>query len=202
MKNSMKASKGMISIHVFFIALMMFVILTSLLYTMTNHIHIRVSNNDSHRANYLAESIVELKLAEILQLSEEVIEAYRIDLYRYKSEHLLSIRDGFDKKYNPPTFVDYVKREFLPQIKELSSSENNPFEDYLEDHHYRIKIQHDTGQNVIMIEAMGRYNRARRFIHVKLALPQAMDNGLDEYDLPRISITSPNILGYYRAIGL
>lgn len=202
MKNPIKGSKGIISIHVFFIALMMFVILTSLLYMMTNQLKIQMSNNDSYRANYLAESIVELKLAEILQLSEEVIKKYRIDLYRYKVEYLLLIYQGFDKRYNPPVFADYVKRELLPQIKELSSSENNPFEDYLEDHHYKIKIQYDTRQNVIMMEAMGRYKRARRFIYVKLSLPQSMDNGLDEYDLPRISIISPHIVGYYRTIGL
>jgi len=200
MRDSVNNQKGIVCVSIIFISLIIFVMLTSMVYAMMNNIETVTSNNDSYRANYISESILELKITEVMELSDEIIMEYLLDLQSYKVEYLKNIDPSI--KYDPPNFSIYVAQKIIPNIKKIGGSKNNPFEEYENDHYYKIDIDYDSSEKVVNITSMGRYNRARRFIKVKLELPKVIDNGFDEYNLPKVSILPINIVEYYHTIGL
>ncbi|QUH20683.1 hypothetical protein [Alkaliphilus sp. B6464] len=202
MRSLLNNQNGIIYVSIIFIALIIFVILTSLVYIMSTNIEVINSNNDSYRANYISESILELKIMQIMELSDRVIIEYLLDLQKYKKEYIKDINNNPSVKYDPPKFSIYVEQKIIPNIKKLGSNENNPFEEYEDDHYYKIDIEYDSGEKVINITSTGIYNRARRFIKAKLELPKIIENGFDEYNLPKVSILPVSIVEYYQTIGL
>lgn len=169
---------------------------------MSTNIEVINSNNDNYRANYISESILELKIMQIMELSDEIIMEYLLDLQNYKKEYLKDINSNSSTKYDPPKFSIYVEQKIIPNIKNLGGNKSNPFEEYENDHYYKIDIEYDSNEKIINITSIGRYNRARRFIKAKLELPKIIDNGFDEYNLPKVSILPVNIVEYYQTIGL
>lgn len=201
MKKLFNNQKGSMSVSIIYITLIIIIILISLIYKLTNNIVAVNSNNDSYRANYISESITELKIMEITELYHETISEYLMDLKRYKIEYIKAASIDPYINYNPPNFSTYIQRS-IPHIKKLSSDGINTFKEYEDDHYYKIEIDYDSSKKVINITSMGRYNRARRFIKVKLEIPKVIDCGLDEYNLPKVGILSVNIVEYYHTIGL
>lgn len=202
MGDNLNNQRGMISVSIILISLIIFVILTSLAYSITNSIEAVISSNDNYRANYISESILELKIMEIMSLSDEVIMKYLLDLQKYKLNYIKDIENDLIIEYEPPNFSTYIQKNFIPKIKKLGNSKSNPFEEYDNDHYYEIEIVYDSNEKVINITSMGRYNRARRFIKAKLDIPKAVDYGIDEYNLPKVNILPVDIVEYYRTIGL
>lgn len=202
MRSLLNNQNGIIYVSIIFISLTILVILTSLVYIMSTNIEVINSNNDNYRANYISESILELKIMQIMELSDEIIMEYLLDLQNYKKEYLKDININSSTKYDPPKFSIYVQQKIILNIKDLGGNKSNPFEEYENDHYYKIDIEYDSNEKVINITSIGRYNRARRFIKAKLELPKIIDNGFDEYNLPKVSILPVNIVEYYQTIGL
>jgi len=199
MKDSINNQKGIICVSIIFISLITFVLLSSLTYALINNIESVNSNNDNYRANYISESILEVKIVEIMKFSDVVINEYLLDLQRYKIEFL---KGDQDTEYNPPKFSNYATQKIIPYIKKIGGSENSSFKEYEHDHYYKIDVNYDSIKKVVNITSLGRYKRARKFINANLELPKVIDNGFDEYNLPKVSILPINIVEYYHTIGL
>jgi len=199
MKDSINNQKGIICVSIIFISLITFVLLSSLTYALINNIESVNSNNDNYRANYISESILEVKIVEIMKFSDVVINEYLLDLQRYKIEYL---KGDQDIEYDPPKFSNYATHKIIPYIKKIGGSENSSFKEYEKDHYYKIDINYDSIKKVVNITSLGRYKRARKFINANLELPKVIDNGFDEYNLPKVSILPINIVEYYHTIGL
>lgn len=201
MKALLCNKKGTIYVSVIFISLIIFIVLGSLFNILVNNIRIINSNNDNYRAGYIAESILELKIANIMELSHEVINKYLLDLQTYKIEYIEKTKEIPHIPYNPPNFANYIRLGIILDIKTLSETTDNPFEEYKDNHYYKIDIKSDSNEEFINITATGRYNKARKFINVKLELPKIIENGFDEHSLPRIAIYPMNIVEYYQTVG-
>lgn len=201
MKALLYNKKGTIYVSVIFISLIIFVLLTSLMYMSVNNNMVVNSNNDNSRAGYIVESILELKIMEIMELSDEVINDYLFDLQTYKIKYI-ETNNNSPTPYNPPNFLNYIEQNMIPNIEKLSESENNLFEEYKAAHYFKVDIKCDPNEEFIDITSIGKYNQARKFINVKLELPKIIDNGIDEYKLPRIAIYPMNVVEYYQTFGL
>jgi len=153
-------------------------------------------------ARYIAESILELRTAEITELSDEVIREYLVDLRNYKIKYIEEARNDSSVLYNPPNFSNYVQQRIIPNIKRLSGTINTPFEEYKDSHSSKIDIEYNSINKVIDIKAMGNYRRARVFVEVKIEPPKVIDDGFDKYNLPKINILPINIVQYYQTFGI
>ena len=71
MNDCVHDEKGVIYVGVIFISLIIFVLSTSLLNILLNNNMIISSNNDNYRAGYIVESILELKIEEIMKLCSQ-----------------------------------------------------------------------------------------------------------------------------------
>lgn len=202
MKNLIKNQTGLIYVGVIYIFLIIITILASLLYLMNNNIAADTSNSYNYKANYIAESILEFNIMQINEISDKVIMEYLSDLKAYKSQYIKLVQDNPWVIYDPPLFSKYISQSFIPSIKELSGTTNRPFEEYEDDHYFKINIEYDSIYNVINIKAEGSYKRARVFINVKLDPPKSEDIGFDQYNLPKISISSIDIIEYYQSFGI
>lgn len=198
MKTFLCNKKGVIYVNVIFISLIIFLLLTSILVMLVNNNIIINSNNDSYRAAYIAESILELKTNEIILLCDGFINDYLLDLQNYKIAYIEIIDDNPAIQYNPPDFSNYMHENISLNINQLKESTNNPFEEYKDDHYLKVDIEYDSDEECINIKSMGRYKRARKFINVKLELPIIMESGVDENKLPKISILPIKVIEYYQ----
>ena len=201
MKNFIYNKKGVVYVNVIFILLIVSVLSISLLNILaSNNIAIN-SNNDNYRAGYIIESILELKINEIMELCDQTICNYQADLqtYNYNIEYIKNVNN--DILCSPPDFHDYIKN-LVPDIEGLSKLANNPFEEYKEKHCYEVDIKCDLDKNCINIISRGEYNRARKFINVELELPIIVDNGTDENGLPKVIISPARVVKYYQTFGL
>lgn len=200
MKKLIANQRGIVYLSIVYISLIILTILMSLLYLISNNIASVISNADNYRANYITESILELKIAEINELSEEVIMEYLLDLKQYKSRYIELSEDEYSS-YNPPKFSTYIRQKIIPNAKKISGTINNPFEEYDDNHYFKINVEYDNDDDLINIKAEGSYRRARTFIRAKLELPKSIEYGIDEYNLPKIKILSINIVQYYQVLG-
>lgn len=196
-----RSQKGIASVSIIFISLIIFTILASLLNLFRDNILRVYSYKDHYRANYISESILDLTIVEIEGLSHKAIKDYLLDLKSYKEEYLQQIHENPGSLYNPPNFSAYITQNLIPEIRKLGYSKSNPFAEYEEKHSYKVEIEYNSKEKLIHITATGVYNRARRFIKATLELPQVMDSGLDEYNLPKVSISPVNIVEYYQTFG-
>ncbi len=202
MRNLVKNQSGLVYVGVIYISLIIITILASLLHLMNNNIIADTSNSYNYKANYIAESLLELNIMEINEISDKVIKEYLTDLKGYKSEYIRLVQNDPSVIYDPPLFSKYISQSFIPIIKQLSGTTNRPFEEYEDNHYFKIDIKYDSIYNVINIKAEGSYQRARVFINVKLDPPQSVDVGFDEYNLPQIRISSIDIIEYYQSFGI
>ncbi|HZK57880.1 MAG TPA: hypothetical protein VFD17_06185, partial [Clostridia bacterium] len=138
MKNSICNNRGAVCVGIIFVLLTVLLLLTSLLNISTDSIGISInSNNDSYRANYIIESILELKIEEITELCNGAVSSYMADLQIYNME----CREDIDNiPYDPPDFCNYI-RDLDSDIKNLSKSARNSFEGYKEKHYYNVDIK-------------------------------------------------------------
>jgi hypothetical protein len=212
MKDFMYDEKGLVYVSVIFISLIIFVLSTSLLNILFNSNMIISSNNDSYRAGYIVESILELKIEEIMKLCNQATDNYLADLQAYNMEYIETVGlQTYDMGYaqvadnnvlcSPPDFCDYIA-DLISDIEDLSGWETNPFEEYKERHYYRVDIECDLKENRIDITSGGEYRRARKFINVELELPRIINEGDDKSDLPGIVISPAKVIRYYQTIGL
>ncbi len=212
MNDCVHDEKGVIYVGVIFISLIIFVLSTSLLNILLNNNMIISSNNDNYRAGSIVESILELKIEEIMKLCNQATDNYLADLQAYNMEYIETVGlQTYDMGYaqvadnnvlcSPPDFCDYIA-DLISDIEDLSGWETNPFEEYKERHYYRVDIECDLKENRIDITSGGEYRRARKFINVELELPRIINEGDDKSDLPGIVISPAKVIRYYQTIGL
>ncbi len=202
MKDLVKSEKGIVYISVILISLIIFVILTSLVYLINNNIRAVISNNDNYKANYIVESNLDLKIMEITEISDKCINEYLLDLRNYKIKYIEERQKDASLPYDPPRFSTYINDIVIPDVENLSGTIYDPFEEYKDKHSFHADIKYNYSNKVVDITAVGTYRRARVFINVKLELPKAIENGVDEYNLPKINILPVNIIEYYQTFGV
>ena len=183
MKDCLYNKRGSIYVGVVFIFLIVLVLPVSLLNILLSNNMAINSNNDNYRAGYIIESILELKIEEIMELCDRTVNDYLVDLDTYNTEYIEIVDDNV--LYSPPGFSSYVAGLAF-NIKNLSEWGNNPFDEYKEKHYYKVDIECDLSKNCIDIVSMGEYRQARKFINVELELPTIESNGDDGYGLPQI----------------
>ena len=199
MKASICNNRGAVYVGIIFILLTVLLLSTSLLNMSIDSMGMVInSNNDSYRANYIIESILELKIEEIMELFDGAIRNYMADLQTYKVEHSEDI-DGFS--YGLPDFYSYI-RGLDSDITGLSESAKNHFGEYKEKHYYKVDIKCDWDKKRVNITSRGEYKQARKFINVELELPTVTNEGEDENGLPKIAILPARITRYYQTYGL
>lgn len=212
MKDFVYNKKGVIYVNVIFISLIIFVLSTSLLNILLNNNIIINSNNDNYRAGYIVESILELKLEEIIELCDKATDNYLTDLQAYNMEYTeadhLQAYDMGDTEitgnsilYNPPGFSSYIAN-LASGIEDLSEWENNPFAEYGDRHYYKIDIKCDLSKNCINITSRGEYRQARKFINVELELPKIINDGDNKFSLSGVVISPAKVTRYYQTVGL
>ncbi len=225
MKDFMYDEKGLVYVSVIFISLIIFVLSTSLLNILFNSNMIISSNNDSYRAGYIVESILELKIEEIMKLCSQATGNYLADLQTYNMGYIETVglqtyNIGYietvdlrpcDMGYteiadsnilcSPSDFCNYMA-DLISDIEDLSGWETNPFEEYKERHYYKVDIKCDLSKNCINITSRGEYRQARKFINVDLELPRIINDGDGNPDLPGAVISPVKVIRYYQTIGL
>ncbi|MGI6426655.1 MAG: hypothetical protein ACOX0L_03480 [Natronincolaceae bacterium] len=212
MKDCMHDEKGVIYVGIIFISLIIFVLSTSLLNILLNNNMIISSNNDNYRAGYIVESILELKIEEIMELCNQATDDYLADLQTYNMEYIETVDlQAYDMVYTevtdnnilcgPSDFCNYMA-DLVSDIEDLSGWENNPFEEYRERHYYKVDIKCDLSKNCINITSRGEYRQARKFINVDLELPEIINDGDDNSDLPGTVISPVKVIRYYQTVGL
>lgn len=203
MKSLFCNQRGTIHVSLILIGLIISTLLTTLIYIMLNNIIIINSNNDNNKAGYLSESILDISIGEIVELSDEVVEQYLFDLYMYKLEYIENANiDKPPALYKPPSLNNYLQQKLIPNINVLSGVKNNPFPEYIEDHHYKLDIEYSIIKGEVEILATGGYKRARKFIRAKLILPAIINDGYDEYNLPKIKVSPMKTIQIYQTIGM
>lgn len=199
MKDFMYNKNGAIYVSVIFISLIIVVLSTSLLNILTSNNMAINSNNDNYRAGYIIESVLELKIEEIMKLCDQAINDYLTDLQTYNMG-CVETAEGYIL-HNPPSFHDYIVNLAF-DIEGLSGSANNLFEEYKEKHYYKVDIECNLNKNCVNITSRGEYKRARKFINVELELPTITNEGDDEYGLPKIAVSPAKVIRYYQTLGL
>ena len=91
MNDCVHDEKGVIYVGVIFISLIIFVLSTSLLNILLNNNMIISSNNDNYRAGYIVESILELKIEEIMKLCSQATGNYLADLQTYNMGYIETV---------------------------------------------------------------------------------------------------------------
>lgn len=195
MKTYIGNQDGFICVSVFFMILMVVAILTPPMYMLMNRSMAIRSNRNNYRASYIVESVLELKIAEIIDLCDQAIDDYLKDLETYNAQYIINPDEYIT--HNPPRLSSYIAN-ISTNIENLSESVNNPFEEYEDQHSYKIKIEHHLNENYIFINSKGEYREARRFIDVKIDLPATIDQGLDEHGLPITTILPAEVIQYYQ----
>lgn len=195
MKTYLNNKDGFVYISLIFILLIISGLLASLT-QLINYNNILVkSNNDNYRANYIAESILELKIEELLDLCNGAVDSYLKDFHQYNMQ--FSGQANNYVFYSLPDFYNYINA-IIPYVEGLSQWESNPFAEYKEDHYYEIIIQACLRDNYIHLIASGQYGNARSFIDVVIQLPVLINRGQDENGLPIEDILPAEVVKYYQ----
>lgn len=195
MRIFMNNDRGLIYVSVIFILLIILMLSASLMHMLISNSMAINSNNDNYRAGYIVESVLELKIEEIIELCDLIINNYMSDLQAYDMGYIVGI-DGHILCC-PPIFYNYIANS-VSDIESLSESADNPFEEYEKEHHYKIIIKCDLDKNHIDIISVGEYRQARKFIKVRLELPAIIDEGMDEYGLHTTIISPAKVIQYYQ----
>ena len=187
--------RGLICVSVIFILSIILVLPVSLIHMLVSNSMAINSNNDNYRAGYIVESVLELKIEEIIELCDLVINNYMSDLQTCDMGCIVGT-DGYILCC-PPIFYNYIANS-VSDIESLSESVDNPFEEYEKEHHYKIIIKCDLDKNLVDITSVGGYRQARKFIKVRLELPVVTEEGIDEYGLPIMAISPAKVIQYYQ----
>lgn len=195
MRIFMNNDRGLIYVSVIFILLIILMLSASLMHMLISNSMAINSNNDNYRAGYIVESVLELKIEEIIELCDLITNNYMSDLQAYDMGYIVGI-DGHILCC-PPIFYNYIANS-VSNIESLSESADNPFEEYEKEHHYKIIIKCDLDKNCIDVTSVGEYRQARKFIKVRLELPAIEEEGIDEYGLSTIAISPAKVIQYYQ----
>lgn len=178
------------------------IIVTLLFSTITlfiNDYYAVQSNEDTVRAYYLAESGIKKVICEMEEITEKTISTYLIDLKNYKINYIKN--DNDINKYNPLKLEDYIQKSLTKKLHTLNKTIIKPFTNYSCSHSYSIKVTYDSSKKIIDIISVGKYNKARKFIHAKLKSPIVCNNGIDSYGLEKIKVVPLQLESYYQTFG-
>ena len=199
MKSFMYNKDGAVYTSIVFVLLIIFVLIASLLNILAGNSIIINSNNDSYRADYIVESVLELKINEIMELCTETVDNYLADLQKYDTEYMEN--DDCNFLYSPPDLYNYIT-SLIPDVEKLSETVDNPFEEYSGKHSYGVDIKCNLNQNSISIVSKGEYNRARKFVKVEMRLPTIIHEDFDENGLPETTVLPAEVTKRYQTFGL
>ncbi len=160
-----------------------------------------LSNTDSIRAYYLAEIGSEIAQDRLISATDKIIIEYLDELKNYKIGYILQMEGemvGID--YMPPSLETYLSNHLIKDIGRFNDVQNNCMSDYPANHSYTINVNYDKIDDIIVIECVGRYNKARRRIITEFKSPYIIENGHDIYMLPKIKINTIDIISYYETI--
>ncbi|MCC5911458.1 MAG: hypothetical protein JJT76_13565 [Clostridiaceae bacterium] len=160
------------------------------------------SNAHAIKAQYLAESAIEVVLAQLMEETDKLINSYLNDLKEYKISYLKTLEGNQSEKYLPQNFENYLYIYLLTHIDEYNSEKENPFKDYQHIHSYKAKVSYKVKKGTLSLEGIGTYNNARKMIEAEVEMPYVKTIGEDSYGLPLIEIHSWNVIAYYNKVML
>jgi len=192
-------SKGSVVISTIFVCMIITIVLVSynnLIYE--NHLSVQ-SNISSIKSYYIAESAIDLLYYDLNKVCEEGISEYFEELKDYKTYYLTLSEE---EPYDPPNFENILELELLSQVTSLNREVNKPFNGYAHDHSYKITVAYVPEYNIIKADIIGSYLQARKFIYIEYQLPLAFEEGLDDFNLPKIKIRPLTISKVYSGFGI
>ena len=197
------SNKGAIFVYVIILCSIIMIFATSIITLLDDGRLYRNSQINAAKSYYLAESAIDEVLNTIYGTTEDIINQYLIDLKEYKVQYIMDKNNdkGSDIRYNPPAFNNYMYIGLISKLNSLKYENKNPFEEYSKVHSYKIEAKYEAS-NKIIINVVGSYESARKFIRVELCMPELIEDGKDHYNLPNVKIRSMYIKSKYQTLGV
>lgn len=200
MKNYIINSKGSILVSCFIIGMLILMLGMSSITIAMNDFNNTFSNSDSLKAYYLAEMGIEAELRILTEAIDDIVLEYLEDLKDAKIAYLRSNMEETlaEGEYTPLQLDTYLQDHLIDVLETFNTIQNNIFEDYKQDHSYKISVEYDTESEVVIIKSVGIFNNARKQIMMDIKLPCTTIDGYDFYGLPKLKIHPIEILSYYQ----
>ncbi|SDK51792.1 hypothetical protein [Natronincola ferrireducens] len=203
MEKGLTNKRGSIVVNVFIIGLIIFTLMISAVTLVANDYQRVASSSHSIKAYFLAESAMEEAYHEILILVDDVVVEYLEDLKEYKMDFINKMKEEevHPNEYQPPQLGDYLQDRMLVNLAFYNKIVENPFHNYSPYHYYKRSFTYDSNHNTIVIEVVGVYNQARKFIRGEARLPIAYNKVKDRYNLPQVEVVSLEMISSYQTYG-
>lgn len=201
MRDYFRNSKGSIAISLFIIGMLLVMLGISSMIVYLNDYYSILSNTDAVNADYLAEMAIEIGLYDVLETLDAIILLYLEDLKEAKLHYIRSLEENqlTEESYYQPIFENYIKSFFIDKLDNFNKELNNPLEGYLHNHSYKLIVEHNEIKDIIIIKSQGFYNRSRKQIVIEGKNPYILNDGYDQYGLPKVKIHPFEIISYYQA---
>ncbi|SES71216.1 hypothetical protein SAMN05660297_00348 [Natronincola peptidivorans] len=200
MEKYLKNSKGSIAVSCFLLGLLVLVITISTYTIYINDYYATLSNSNGVKAYYLVEAAFEETIFVVIESTNDIIVQYLEDIRTYKTNFQANSEENDLLEYTPPSLDDYMQSHFIYRLEDFNRLVENPFSNYPHPHSYKIIVNYDSEENILILEGVGIYNNARKRIQAKLMMPRAEVVGLDAFHLPKVEVNAIEIISYYHGI--